>query len=435
MSVRGVDPLQAKLIAIEARIRAGDSAGAAAALERVRAQAPGDVRICLMQAALARAVNDAWREIAALERGVGLTPNWPVIHVELSKAFARERKFEEALAAVAKAVELAPRDLAVLETAVAVANQAGAYGIAERHLRAASALQPDNPAILRSLAACLGKLRRFAEAEPLYRRLLAAKPDNPGALAGLGECLMELGRKEEAVACFEHALRQLPGNALLEFNLAHARGETPPTQPKEITQGLFDEYAGHFDKHLVGTLKYRVPRRVAEMVRERHPDMRIDVLDLGCGTGLTGVYLGGVNGALVGVDLSAGMIERARQHGIYTELRHEDLREVLKRTPAGSFDYVIANDVFIYVGAIDDIVPAALNALRRGGRLIFSCETAADEEGDFVLRPSKRYAHSRAYIEQLCRDAGCARVAFENIDLRQENQVAIPGFIAVAEHV
>jgi len=104
-------------------------------------------------------------------------------------------------------------------------------------------------------------------------------------------------------------------------------------------------------------------------------------------------------------------------------------------TPAGSFDYVIANDVFIYVGAIDDIVPAALNALRRGGRLIFSCETAADEEGDFVLRPSKRYAHSRAYIEQLCRDAGCARVAFENIDLRQENQVAIPGFIAVAEHV
>ena len=177
MSVRGVDPLQAKLIAIEARIRAGDSAGAAAALERVRAQAPGDVRICLMQAALARAVNDAWREIAALERGVGLTPNWPVVHVELSKAFARERKFEEALAAVAKAVELAPRDLAVLETAVAVANQAGAYGIAERHLRAASALQPDNPAILRSLAACLGKLRRFAEAEPLYRRLLAAKPD------------------------------------------------------------------------------------------------------------------------------------------------------------------------------------------------------------------------------------------------------------------
>ena len=157
------------------------------------------------------------------------------------------------------------------------------------------------------------------------------------------------------------------------------------------------------------------------------------VLDLGCGTGLTGVYLGGVGGTLVGVDLSAGMIERARRHGIYTHLRQGDLREELRETAADSYDCVIANDVFIYVGDISEVIPSTFRVLRPGGALIFSCETAMDAEGEIVLRRSKRYAHSHAYIERLCRQAGFDPIRFEEIELRVENNVPIPGFIVVAE--
>ena len=87
----------------------------------------------------------------------------------------------------------------------------------------------------------------------------------------------------------------------------------------------------------------------------------------------------------------------------------------------------------IYVGDISAVVPAACNAIRKGGALIFSCETADESEGALVLRSSKRYAHSRSSVERLCREAGFARCVVEPIDLRLDGNIPIAGFIAVAE--
>ncbi len=427
------DPVRDRLVAIEAQIRTGELAAAAAELDRARAAAPGDVRVCLVEAALARAENDVVKEIAVLKRAIALAPRWPVAHIALCKALARAENYDEALPAAERMVAAAPDDLAVLEVAVAVANVAGAYAVAERHLRTALKLRPGDVAIVRPLALCLFNQKRYAEAEPFYRIVSAALPDSPRALVSLGACLAEIGKTEEAIRSFEHALELSPGDSMIEFRLEIARGQVPRTQPNELTRMLFDDYANRFDKHLAGSLKYRVPERVADIVRERRPQRDIDVLDLGCGTGLTGANLGKVGGVMVGVDLSEKMLERARRLGLYTELRQNDLRHELRASPANSYDCVIANDVFIYVGDIDDVIAATYPVLRCGGALIFSCETAADDEGDFVIRPSKRYAHSRAYIERLCRAAGFDSVGFEHLDLRMEEGVPIPGFIAVAD--
>ena len=308
---------------------------------------------------------------------------------------------------------LSPQDLKTLEIAIAIANAAGDEATALRHLQSAHALRPSDPAISVALGVALGKQARYAEAEGHWRHALAANPDDPFTLAWLGMCLIGLARKDEARAVLEHADAQLPGNPTLQFYLALARGETPRTQPGALTQGLFDDYAGRFDVELVGRLRYRVPRRVAEIVLGRATGRNISVLDLGCGTGLLGAYLGRISGPFVGVDLSGKMIEQARRHGIYTELRQADLQEELLRTAPESFDYVTANDVFIYVGDISAVIPAAFNAIRSGGALIFSCETADESEGALVLRASKRYAHSRSSVERLCREAGFTRCAVE----------------------
>jgi SAM-dependent methyltransferase len=74
---------------------------------------------------------------------------------------------------------------------------------------------------------------------------------------------------------------------------------------------IFDNYADRFDAHLLGALQYRVPARCPPHA-QRTPSLNIDVLDLGCGTGLIGAELGRVDGSLVGVDLSAKMLERQR---------------------------------------------------------------------------------------------------------------------------
>jgi predicted TPR repeat methyltransferase len=159
----------------------------------------------------------------------------------------------------------------------------------------------------------------------------------------------------------------------------------------------------------------------------------MSILDLGCGTGLLGVYLGRVSGKFVGVDLSTKMLEQAARHNVYTDLRQNDLLAELQQAAPQSFDYVTANDVFVYVGDLSEAVHAAFKVVRSGGALIFSCETADESEGALILRPSKRYAHSRSSVEMLCRDAGFSSWDIEPIELRLEKKVAIDGFIVIAE--
>ena len=224
-----------------------------------------------------------------------------------------------------------------------------------------------------------------------------------------------------------------PDEAVRRFREAVARGETPRTQPAALVAELFDGLAERFEKHLIGRLQYRVPHRVADIGLGRPPQRRLDLLDLGCGTGLLGMFLGRLDGNLVGVDLSARMLDQAAPLGLYSELRQTDALAELRDTPAGRYDCIAACDVFIYVGDLSDLIPAAFRALRPGGALIFSCEEAQAAEGELRLRASGRYAHSRASAASLCRGAGFADCAFEDIVLRFEADQPIAGYIAIAE--
>jgi predicted TPR repeat methyltransferase len=112
---------------------------------------------------------------------------------------------------------------------------------------------------------------------------------------------------------------------------------------------------------------------------------------------------------LIGSDLSARMIARARQRAIYDELYCEDLLATLARER--EVDLVVAADVFIYVGALDATFAACAAALRSGGRLAFSVERA--EGTGFVLLPTLRYAHADAYVRGL---AGTHALAIERAE-------------------
>jgi predicted TPR repeat methyltransferase len=427
------DAILGSIRAIEEDIGAGKLREATEAVNALVAVAPLDPRVCLCGALLARAAGDPAQEVLALQRAVEVAPRWPPAHMELAKAFSRQGRHDNAMKAANKAVELAPQEMSAIEIAVAVANAADDAVTAQRHLQAALALRPGDIAISRALGMCLNKQRRFAEAEPHWRSVLAVIPDDVSALGWLGICLMGLNRKQEARALLERAKTLSPDHPTLPFYLAVARGETPPTQPREMVQQLFDAYANRFDKHLVEDLNYRVPSRVAQIIRERRGIRDVSVLDLGCGTGLLGAHLGHIPGAFVGVDVSPRMLERAAKLGIYSELRQNDLLDELRRTSMPAFDFVVANDVFIYVGDLTQIIPSVFNVLRSGGTLIFSCETADASEGSMVLRPSKRYAHSRASVEALCHDAGFNRFDVELIDLRLDAEAgSIAGFIATA---
>ncbi|HST27457.1 MAG TPA: methyltransferase domain-containing protein [Rudaea sp.] len=427
-----IDPATAQLIALETDIKEGRIDAAIARLKAFVAAYPADVRAHFFDALIARARNDTRNELLAFKRVTTLAPRWAPPFAELAMSLLREGRHAEAMTAADTAVELAPDKRPMLDVAIAVAVKTGFSTVALAYMRRTHALWPADLVLDRKIGTLLTILQRYDEAEAHWRKLLAQNPDDTQAEVDYGYTLTAMGRNDDAVVLLERVLRREPGNATAAFFLAAARGETPASQPAELVQAIFDGYAERFDKQLVGKLKYRVPQRVAEIIRARGHD-RFDLLDLGCGTGLLGVHLGKPNGSWVGVDLSPRMLEQARRHGLYAELKQGDLLDILRETAPSSFDIVTANDVFIYVGDLAAVIPACFEVLRPGGTLIFSCEAADAAEGAFVLRPSKRYAHSRASIEALCLAAGFARCTIEAIDVRLENDVPIPGFIVVAE--
>jgi predicted TPR repeat methyltransferase len=122
------------------------------------------------------------------------------------------------------------------------------------------------------------------------------------------------------------------------------------------------------------------------------------------------------------------MLEVARRRQIYDHLACSELIEFL-RTQTGDFDLAVAADVFIYIGELSGVFQGVRAALRAGGSFAFSVEVS--EEQDFVLRPTRRYAHSRAYLRGLAADHGFVLQSIEPHVIRQENGIDVVGDLAV----
>ena len=131
---------------------------------------------------------------------------------------------------------------------------------------------------------------------------------------------------------------------------------------------------------------------------------------------------------LEGIDLSAAMVERAREGGLYDEVVQGDIADFLAATPH-RYDLLIAADVFIYVGALERVFDGAARVLQPGGAFCFSLE-AADEHEGFVLRMSLRYAHSEGYIRMLASQRGFELQATARHPLRIDQGQPVAGLFA-----
>ncbi len=296
----------------------------------------------------------------------------------------------------------------------------------------ASALDPSHAPSLNNLGSACEHLGRSAEALRAYLRALEADP-------GLFEPYLNLGRLSQSQGDIAGAVRYLragierhPGHPMLGHLLAAAERRSPPRAPREHVQAYFDDFAPHFEEHLVRTLHYRAPQELAELLGPLG-DGPVRVLDAGCGTGLMGAALSGSRIELVGIDLSAGMLAQARTRGIYSELLLGDVCEVLAGMAAESFDLAVAADVLIYIGDLHELFAGVRRILRRRGRFAFSIEL--EEALDYRLRSSGRYAHSLAYLGSLAAAWHFAVVATRPVALRLDGADAARGMLLVLERL
>jgi predicted TPR repeat methyltransferase len=238
-----------------------------------------------------------------------------------------------------------------------------------------------------------------------------------------------LGRPQEAAASYRRALASGCSAEVIQFVLAVLGAEAVPVAiPREYITRLFDQYAGHFDDDLVGKLRYRAPDSLLEAVVRFAPRDGLDIVDLGCGTGLVGSRFRPLARTLTGVDLSASMLEVARQRQIYDHLVCSDLTEFLRKQSA-NFDLALAADVLIYIGDLSAVLQGVRGALRDGGFFGFSVE--ASEDQDFVLNTTRRFAHSKPYLRRLAADHGFVVETIEPAVLRQQVGSDVAGYLAV----
>lgn len=316
-------------------------------------------------------------------------------------------------------------------------NLGNALRLLKRHAEAiasydrAIALKPDHRGAHNNRANCLCDIRRFAEGVESYDRAIAIDPAPPETWHNRGKALVELQRNDEAVESFRRALAAGGDAAKLQYELAAlGAAPAPAVAPRRFIADLFDEYAERFDHHLVDQLGYNAPQATISALRRQTPAGGLDVLDLGCGTGLCAPLLKPMARTLVGVDLSSRMLGKARQRGLYDQLVNADAAAYLSDITA-AFDVVTATDLFIYIGELETIFTATARALRSGGHFAFSVERCDDR--DFVLLPSKRYAQSEPYLRRLAAENGLVVRCLEPCFIRKDGHADICGLVAVMQ--
>jgi predicted TPR repeat methyltransferase len=88
----------------------------------------------------------------------------------------------------------------------------------------------------------------------------------------------------------------------------------------EQTRALYDDWAPGYDVE-VADAGYATPARCAKALAGAMTDKSLPVLDVGCGTGLSGQALADAGFRTIdGRDLSPGMVEQARSKNVYRSL-------------------------------------------------------------------------------------------------------------------
>jgi predicted TPR repeat methyltransferase len=215
--------------------------------------------------------------------------------------------------------------------------------------------------------------------------------------------------------------------------------ETPGKMPDAYVATLFDQHADVFDEILVDDLGYCVPLLLQDLVGRLELGPFDRFLDLGCGTGLTGLAFSETAQHLTGVDLSERIVELAYDREVYDDLYVgeaveflEDFEEEDGSRP--SWDFIAATDVFPYLGAIEPFLKGASERLVAGGYLAFSTETLPDavlDGRDYMVGPKSRFAQGEAYVRKRLEEFGFDILAMDPITVRMEEGEPVPGHLVM----
>lgn len=398
---------------------------------------------------------------------IRLYPGHLSAQYQLANIYLQRQELGQALEHYQEVLKYQPEHLETLNNIGVILFQQGNYQDAIQYFFRVITIDPKHNQARHNMASVLMKLYRFTEALEQYQQLVELLPDDVETHYNLGVALYELNQFEAAIKenlwviahepnyiaayinlgaaymkksdlpqalyYYQKVLALQPDNASVNYLVAALTGAQNPQQPPEIyIRQLFDQYAFHYDQHITQTLKYNVPQQVREIIRDIPdiPQQNLSLLDLGCGTGLSGAAFRDMAKRLVGVDLSTKMLDFARAKGIYDELIEGGLIAVLNKI-SEKYDLIIATDTLVYLGDLQPLFSACRKVLNENGHFAFSTELLINDDHDYVLQKTGRYAHKPDYIYNLAEQLGYAVVTQQQVVLRVQEDQPCQGVITV----
>ena len=373
--------------------------------------------------------------LALIGQSLVLAPNQADWHSNFGIVLKSRARLDEGVEAFRRAIALDPAHVNAYNNLGVLLRARGDLAEAEAAYRTAIELDPEHQDVHQNLGILLYGQRRMREAVACFCKVITLDPTHAQALRLLAMAHCVIGEFDKAVSICERWVREQPADPLAIHTLAACSGRDVPSRASDAyVETVFDSFAASFDAKLT-LLMYRAPRLVATMLAESgiEESRTRDVLDIGCGTGLCGPLLREYAARLVGIDLSAKMLDQARERGVYDELVKSELTAYL-RSCHEAYDVIVSADTLVYFGALEEVVAAAARALRPDGSLVFTVEelVGAGDAADYCLRPHGRYNHSRAYIERLITNAGLKPV-IATAELRLEAGAPVDGLVVRAE--
>jgi predicted TPR repeat methyltransferase len=367
---------------------------------------------------------------------IKLAPNLAGGWIKLGNLLRIQRRYDEALLTYEHAFTLDPNNADAAALSGGVLLELGRYEEALAKCDLALAISPDQVEALCVKGDCLRNLGTAAEAASSYRRAIELAPDRAPVWRLLGKVLEQLGDRDGAIKALRRAREIDPSDPFgASVELMRLGADELSEMPPAYVRLLFDQYAATFDTALVERLGYRGPSVLFEAVlsacqAHQKPANFKHAIDLGCGTGLAAVAFAEMVDQFIGIDLSPGMIEKARATGRYAELKVTDMLEGLRTAPDSSADLVLSADAMVYVADLCPVLKEASRVLASGGVLAFTLER---HDGDgFIMGEGKRYAHSASYVRASIEAAGLVMLQLEQQSTRHERGVPVPGLVVVA---
>ena len=362
------------------------------------------------------------------------------IRKNLSNILNDMNRAEEAEPIYRVLIKERPEDFGNYSNHSAALRKLGRFDEAVKAARKATELAPMSAMAWHTLGNALACLKDFEGAVAAYEKVIAMEPGFSPAHNSLCQATLQLDqaswlarrRLSRTRTAYQRWVQAVPNHPTARFMLdALEQGRTPDRMPDGAVKASFDDYAGHFDRH-IRSLDYRAPELIAEVLSRRltEPRGQLEVLDGGCGTGLSGHALRPHASRLIGVDLSTSMLDRARATGLYDNLHEAELGTFLDEHPE-SFDLATYVDVLNYFGDLNKVLARAARALRPGGLLAFTVEKSSQSGSQ--LRPTGRYSHHPDHVEGALKAADLVAIEIDEGTLRLEANAPVQGLIVSAQ--